>query len=278
MDVREPALPVDPRLPGEPTVLEVGHARRWLARRGAVVWLPTRLLALRLGGRSLGGFGIPAYVVVFAVLWWFNAALLDDLDLPGQAAISVLIFAAFLVVRWRRTQRREQIVESLVGAGEPLPLRVAAKQVGWCYLLSTGLTFVGGAALSAASLLTEPGYPSQHWYPPSVAIWVHTVALAVGAGATALVLGRVLRAPVLAEDPASRFVDGLLRAEDAYRFAPSAVYAVLAMPVFVVDWAVPGWLGWTALAYLITVIALQLLGWVLVRRRYRALPPGYYGR
>ncbi|MDX3190447.1 hypothetical protein PV458_18725 [Streptomyces sp. MN03-5084-2B] len=278
MIAREPALPVDPRLPGEPTVLEVGWARLWLARRGVRVWLPTRLLALRLGARAIGGRGTPPYLVVFAVLWSFGMPFVEEADLPGPAAIAVLLCVAFQVVRWRRMQSREQFAERLTGAGSPLPLRVAAKQVGWWYLVSAAFTFVGGAVLCAAAFLALPGQAVRHWYPPSVAIGMHTVALAVGAGATALVLGRALRAPVLAEDEASRLVDEALRAEDVYRFAPCAVYSVLALPVFVVDWAVPGWLGWSALAYLVTAVALQLLGWADVRYRYRRLPPGCYGR
>ncbi|MET8996226.1 hypothetical protein [Amycolatopsis sp. NPDC004169] len=278
MIVREPALPVDPRLPGEPTVLEVGWTRLWLGKRGVLVWLPTRLLALRVGGRAIGARGTPAYAIVFAALWSFSAPFFKEVDLPGKAASMALLFAAFQVVRWRRTQSREQLAERLTGAGPPLPLRVAAKQVGWWFLSSTAFTFVGGAALCAASFLTQPQFTGKHWYPPSVEIGVHTFALAAGAGATVLVLGRVLRAPVLAEDEASRAVDQVLRAEDVYRFAPCAVYAVLALPVFVVDWAFPGWLGWSALVYLVTAVVLQLLGWAAVRHRYRRLPPGFYGR
>ncbi|MGW3959247.1 hypothetical protein ACWED2_05455 [Amycolatopsis sp. NPDC005003] len=278
MTVREPALPVDPRLPGEPTVLEVGWARLWLGKRGVRVWLPTRLLALRLGARAMGGRGTPSYAIVFAALWSFSAPFFLEADLPGKAAGLALVVTAFQVVRWRRTQSREQLAERLTGAGAPLPLRVAVKQVGWWYLSSTALTFGGGAALCAASFLSRPHFTWKHWYPPSVEIGVHTFALAVGAGATALVLGRALRAPVLAEDEASRAVDQVLRAEDVYRFAPCAGYAVLALPVFVVDWAAPGPLGWSALAYLVTAVVLQLLGWAVVRHRYRRLPPGFYGR
>ncbi|MDS0137585.1 MULTISPECIES: hypothetical protein [unclassified Amycolatopsis] len=278
MIVREPALPVDPRLPGEPTVLEVGWARLWLGKRGVRVWLPTRLLALRLGGRAIGARGTPTYAIVFAVLWALSGPFFHEVDLPGRAAGMALLFAAFQVVRWRRTQSREQLAERLTGGGAPLPLRVAAKQVGWWYLSSTAVTFVGGAALCAASFLTRPQFTWKHWYSPAAEIGAHTLALAVGAAATALVLGRALRAPVLAEDEASRAVDQVLRAEDVYRFAPCAGYAVLAVPVFVVDWAIPGWLGWSALAYLVTAVVLQLLGWAVVRHRYRRLPPGFYGR
>jgi len=276
--VREPALPVDPRLPGEPTLLEVGSTRVWLGRRGVQVWLPTRLLALRIGARRYAVPERPEYVVAAALLTFMLPFLTSRLDLPGQATAIVLIFTVFQVVRWRRVQRREQLAERLTGTGGPLPFRAAAKQVGWCYLSSVALTFVGGAALCAASFLTGPQFTWKHWYPPSAAIGVHTFALAAGAGVTALVLARALRAPVLAEDEASRLVDEVLRAEDPYRYAPSALYAALAVPVFVVDWATPGWLGWSALAYLVTVVVLQLIGWLLVRRRYRWLPPGFYGR
>ncbi|MFI5591497.1 hypothetical protein ACIA5G_41050 [Amycolatopsis sp. NPDC051758] len=276
--MREPALPVDPRLPDEPTVLEVGRARVWLAKRGVMVWLPTRLLALRLGGRALGGQGIPAFAIVIAFAWWFSWSMLDTAELPGSIAVEVVLFTVFQVLHWRRAQRREQVAERLAGTGEPLPFRVAAKQVGWWYLGSTAITFLGGAVLCAATFLTMPQFTWKHWYPPFVEIGLHTLALALGAGATALVLGRALRAPVIAEDETSRWVDELLRAGDPYRFAPSAVYAVLAMPVFVVDWATPGWLGWSALAYLVVVVVLQVTGWLITRHRYRRPPPGYYGR
>ncbi len=274
--MREPALPVDPRLPGEPTVLEVGRTRLWLARRGVRVWLPTRLLALRIGGRANGGRGTPPYAIVFWVLWSSTGVLFKAADLPGQAAVLAVLVAVFQVLRWRAAQHRDQLAERLTGAGAPPPLRSAVRRVGWWYLISTAVTFAGGATLCAAAFLTEPRFTWKHWYPPAVAVGVHTCALAVGAGATAFVLGRVLRAPVIAEDRTSQWVDGLLRAEDAYRFASSAVYALLAMPIFVVDWAAPGPLGWSALAYLVTVAGMQLTGWLLVRRH--RLPPGFYGR
>ncbi|WP_410641345.1 hypothetical protein [Amycolatopsis sp. lyj-346] len=278
MIVHEPALPVDPRLPGEPTVLEVGRTQLWLGRRGVRVRLPTRLLALRIGGRAIGWRGIAGYAIVIAVLWFSAGALFKAVDLPGQTAVYPVLFAVFQVLRWRVAQRREQLAERLTGADAPPPLRSAVRQVGWWYLVSTAVTFVGGAVLCAAALLTEPRSTGNHWYSPSVAIGVHTCALAVGAGATALVLGRVLRAPVIAEDETSRLVDEVLRAEDPYRFASSVVYAVLALPIFVVDWEVPGPLEWIGLAYLVVVTTTQLIGWLLARRRYRRLPPGFYGR
>src|SRR4051812_13838085 len=105
--VREPALPVDPRLPGEPTGLEVGRTRAWLGRRGVMVWPPTRLLALRIGGRGIGGRELPAYAAVLAGLWWSTGVLFSAVELPGRTAVPAIIFAVFQTMRWRRAQSRE---------------------------------------------------------------------------------------------------------------------------------------------------------------------------
>ncbi|MEU5264133.1 hypothetical protein [Amycolatopsis sp. NPDC021455] len=277
MDVREPALPVDPRLPGEPSLLEVGRTRAWLARRGVSVWLPTRLLALRVGGRGVKTRGTPGYLIGAVCSWLLGGVVFQLADLPGKTAFLAVLIAVFQALRWRAAQRREHLAEQLTGAGAPPPFLLAVEQAGW-YLASAAVTFGGGAVLCAASFLTEPRFTWKHWYPPSVVIGLHTFALAVGAGVTTLVLAGVLRGPVIAEDEASRRVDEVLRAEDPYRFAPCGVYAFLAMPVFVVDWATPGFLGWSALAYLLLVAALQLTGWFVTRHRYRRLPPGCYGR
>ncbi|WP_103355594.1 hypothetical protein [Amycolatopsis sp. CA-128772] len=247
--MREPALPVDPGLPGEPTLPDVGRTQAWLARRGVAVWLPARLLALRIGARGFATRGAPRYLIVVACLWWFGGVLFHAVELPGRAAVTALLVALYLVLRLRRVQAADEVAERLAGTGRPPAPGVAAKQIGWWYLVSAAVTFAGGA-----------------------------FAPAVGAGAAALVLARAFRAPVIAEDEASRQADEVLRAEDVHRFAPCAVYAFLAMPVFVVDWAVPGALGWWALAYLVAVAGMQLTGWLLLRRRYRRLPPGYYGR
>ncbi|WP_086845532.1 hypothetical protein [Amycolatopsis kentuckyensis] len=278
MIVREPALPVDPRLPGEPTLLEVGSTRVWLGRRGVVVWLPTRLLALRIGARRYGVPQRPEQAVLIAVLAAFFSVFVSDLDLPGRAAGLAVLFAAVHSARWWQMQRRERLAERLVVAGTPPPLSVAARQVGWWYLSAVAVTFVGGAVLSAATFLVAPRFTSGHWYPLWVDITLSTAALAAGAGATALVVGKALRAPVIAEDETSRLVDGILRAEDVHRYASCAVYAVFAVPVLMMDWQPSALLEWAAWAYVALAVALQLTGWLLLRRRYRRLPPGFYGR
>ncbi len=277
MIVREPALPVDPRLPGEPTVLEVGCARLWLGKRGVRVWLPTRLLALRIGARGFGLPTKPEAAVVAAVVMAFFSAFTSGMDLPGRGAALAVLFAVVQLLRWWRMQRRERLAERLVPPGPPLPLRVAARQVGWWYLSAVAVTFVGGAVLCAATFLAAPRFGEQ-WYPPSVDIALSTIALAVGAGATALVLGKALRSPVIAEDETSRLIDEALRAEDVHRYALCAYYAVFAVPVLWLAWEPPALLEGAAWTYLVLVVALELAGLLLLRQRYRRLPPGFYGR
>lgn len=258
MDVREPALPVDPRLPGEPTFAEVGATRAWLARRGVRVWLPTRLLALRLGSREWAARTMPWFVVVYGGM---TAASSAFREVPGRFGVLFVVAAILQVVRSREIHRREELAERLASTDTPPALREAARQVGGLYLAATAITFIGGAALCAAAIVVAPSFDA----------FAQTFALAAGAGATAAIVGRILRAPVIAEDPASLAVDGLLRAQDAYRYAPSALFGLVAMPL-----SVPGPLEWFALAYLVVVLGLQLTGWLVTRRR--KLPPGFYGR
>jgi hypothetical protein len=269
---------VDPRLPGEPTMLEVGSTRLWLGRRGVRVWLPTRLLALRIGARGFGVPERPEPAVLVAVLVFFGSAFAAEVDLPGRGAGLAVLFAVVQVLRWRRMQSRERLAERLTGAGTPPSLRAAAEQVGWWYLSAVAVTFAGGAVLCAASFLSEPPSSGGHWYSWPAETGLYTFALAVGAAATALVLGKVLRSPVIAEDAASRLIDGALRGEDVHRYASCTGYALFTAPVLTVGWEQPGLLQWVAGAYVAVVAGMQLTGWLLLRRRYRRLPPGFYGR
>ncbi|WP_284749022.1 hypothetical protein [Amycolatopsis sp. RTGN1] len=262
MDVREPALPVDPWLPGEPTLAEVAAARGWLARRGVRVWLPTRLLSLRVGSREWAARTLPWYVG-FGVA---TAASNAFRQVPGRFGLIFVVFAVWVVVRSREIRRRDEVAERWAGTGPPPALLEAARQVGWWYLATTAITFGGGAALCAITIVVAPSFD----------VFAQTFALAAGAGSTAAVLGRILRAPVVAEDLTSLAVDGLLRAQDAYRYASSARFAFVAMPVTVLDEFTPGWLSWLALAYLVVAIGTEVTGLLVTRRR--KLPPGFYGR
>jgi hypothetical protein len=263
VDVHQPALPVDPRLPGEPTLAEVAATRAWLARRGVRVWLPTRLLSLRVGSREWAARTVPWYVVGFGAA---TAASNSFQEVPGRFGLVFAVLAVLAVFRSREIHRREEAAERWVGAGSPPALRDAARQVGGWYLAATAITFAGGAALCAITIVVAPSFD----------VFAQTFALAVGAGSTAAILGRILRAPVIAEDATSLAVDGLLRAQDAYRYAASAMFAFVAIPVTILNEFSPGWLGWLALAYLVVAIGAQLTGWLVTR--HRKLPPGFYGR
>lgn len=267
--VRQPALPVDPRQPGEPSFAEVTAARLWLARRGAVVGLPTRLIALRVGSRERVKRPTLIAVLIACFVFWPGIHAPRQLELLRPLLFGVVL-AALLVLRWRQVQSRDELAEHLAdsGAGTPPPWGAAARQVGWCYLAATAITFGGGAVLCAVQFLAEPVAPLD--------AGARTLGLAAGAGATALVLGRVLRAPVIAEDTASRAVDGVLRAQDACRFAPSALYFVAVWPAGM-DLSHLGAQGWFALSYLVLAAGTQLAGWLSFRRWFRRLPAGYYG-
>lgn len=70
--------------------------------------------------------------------------------------------------------------------------------------------------------------------------------------------------------------DALLRFQDAYRYAPSAVFALTALPATMAVGRLPGWLEWTAVAYAVVALGTQLTGCLVTRRR--ELPPGFYGQ
>jgi hypothetical protein len=100
--------------------------------------------------------------------------------------------------------------------------------------------------------------------------------LALGAVCFAVVLTGILRAPALAEDEGSLAVDYALRIEDAYIAMP----AIFAMPVLV-DLVTtnrqPHEFTMWLVVYVALAVGTQLIGWVVHWRRYRTLPPGYYG-
>lgn len=260
MDVREPALPVGPWQPGEPTLGEVAAARAWLARRGVRVWLPTRLLSLRLGSREWAARTVSPWFVAGYFIVLITTEFLQEV--PGRSGVLFVVLAVVLAVRSREIRRRESVAEHWAGTGAPPPLRAAVRQLGGWYLAATAITFIGGAALCAATIVLAPGFDA----------FAQTAALAVGAGATVAIAGRILRAPVIAEDAASRAVDALLRAQDTYRYAPSAVFALAT----VTGGRLPGWLQWIAVAFAVVALGTQLTGWLVTRRR--KLPPGFYGR
>jgi hypothetical protein len=101
---RTPELPVDPRLPGEPTVSEVAKTQDWLAKRGVRVSRPTRLLAIRIGARRsarAGGLKLP---FAFIVLGFFGAIAYQCLQyLPHVRGVEMTEskFVYFLLISAR---------------------------------------------------------------------------------------------------------------------------------------------------------------------------------
>lgn len=258
-----PSLPVDPRIPGHPTAPEVDAARTWLYRRGVVVQLPTRLLAVRAGARHVQL--LPNVLVVFLLAYgtWTGSTFAGETVFGGYRGLVIAAaYAVWTLVRWQGVRSRDVLAGYLMEPGGPLPPRMVAAQLGGWYLASLVITFGGGAALYGTLLATRPASPAGP-----------VLALAVGLVPAGLVLGHIFGARVLAEDEPSAVVDRLLRAQDAHLFAMPAPYAVFAGLTGVTGWT-GGWLLYQA-AYVVLAAGTQLVGWLLERRR--TLPPGWYG-
>ncbi len=248
--------------PATPTVAEANLTRTWLTNRGITVDWPTRLLAVRIGSREQARRSYQFYGVLLGFAW--AVAVVPHFPVPLKFLLVGAVFTGYPALQWRRVRSREHVAARLAPGGARPSWRVAAGQVGWWYLVSVATTFGGGAVLCAARFLSSPA---------AGACWA--VALAIGAFGAALVLGPALRAPVIAEDETSLAVDGILRAQDAAVFAPSAVLVVLAWIDWSVTWpAAPPWFP-VRVGYIVLAIAT----WAVARfgARYRRLPPGTYG-
>ncbi|MEV4057530.1 hypothetical protein AB0J55_40540 [Amycolatopsis sp. NPDC049688] len=248
--------------PDQPTVAEVNLTRAWLARRGIEVEWPARLLAVRVGSREQAQRANTAYGIFVGLVW--AVVVLPPVPVPPKFVLVSLVFTVHPLLQWRRVRARERLAARLAPPGARLPWRVAAAQVGWWYLTSALVTYGGGVVLCAARFATSP---------PAAAGWA--VALAIGAAGTVLVLGPVLRDPVIAEDAASLGVDAALRAYDAVVFAPAAALTLLAWIDLDATWpAMPPWFP-VRVAYVLLAIGPLLAE--RLSRRYRSLPPGAYG-
>ncbi|WP_103355595.1 hypothetical protein [Amycolatopsis sp. CA-128772] len=246
----------------QPTVAEVTLTRTWLARRGIKVQWPTRLLALRVGSREQAQRTNAVYGIFVGLVW--AVIVLPPVPVPAKFVLVSVVFTGHPMLQWRRVRARERLAARLAPPGPRLPWRVAAAQVGWWNVTSVLITYGGGVVLCAARFATSP---------PAAAGWA--VALALGAAGTVLVLGPVLRNPVIAEDEASLAVDAALRAYDALVFAPAAVLTLLAWIDLDATWpAMPPWFP-VRVAYIVLAVGTLLAG--RFSRRYRTLPPGTYG-
>ncbi|MBE1500900.1 hypothetical protein H4696_008000 [Amycolatopsis lexingtonensis] len=240
------------------TLAERQAARTWLARHGVEVAEPTPLLAVRAGARVRATRSYPAYSVLSVVIWF--VAVLPPVPVLARFLAFAAFTAAFPLLQWRRVRAADRAAARLVAAGARPSFRVAAGQVGRWYLASVVTTFGGGAVL-CATLAANP----VSW----------AAALVVGGAGVALVLGRVLRAPVIAEDAASRAVDAALRTYDSREFAAPFVFTFLAWLDLATDWPSPPTRIVPVAAYVVLVLVVHIRAAHEVRGR--RLPPGHYG-
>ena len=239
------------------TLAERQGARAWLARHGVAVDEPTPLLAVRVGARVLATRSYQAYSVLSSVVW--AVALFPPLPALARFLVFTVLCTAYPLLQWRRVCRADRVAARLVPPAARPSLRVAAGQVGWWYLAVVATTFGGGVVLCAAFAANPAGWAA---------------ALVIGAASVAPVLGRALRAPVIAEDEASRAVDAALRTHDAQAFAVPFVFTFLAW----IDLSASrSWSSaqWFAIGYFVLVTAV-MVGAAKEGRRAR-LPRGHYG-
>jgi hypothetical protein len=258
------------------TEAEVKAARKWLAKRGVEVSEPTTLLALRLGAR--GGARPPGYwawavvLVVGATIVGFVAGFLPlvlglhSADLPQGRSFFVL-YVMLLLSIWlpvRGADRRAAAHLAGRGIDRPRPAWRASLS-GW-NVASMVITFGGGAVLAVVMAVTT-----------SKPIWALSwlVLLALGAVVVAVILGSVLRRPVIAEDEGSLAVDSLLRSDDQYLAFP-ALFAYPAIFDPLVSGGQPREFTPWLVGYFALAVVTQGIG-LYTQYRRRKLPAGDYG-
>ncbi|WP_206797784.1 hypothetical protein [Amycolatopsis sp. MtRt-6] len=240
------------------TLAERQGARAWLARRGVEVAEPTPLLAVRAGARELASRSYPAYIVLSPVVWM--AALLPPVPVLARFLVFAVVCAAFPLLQWHRVRRADRAAARLVPPGARPSFREVAGQVGWWYFAAVATTFGGGVVLCAVFAAHPAGWAA---------------ALVIGAASVTSVLGRVLRAPVIAEDDASLAVDAALRAHDARAFAVPFAFLLLAWIDLSTSWPWPPARFVPAIGYFVLVAAVHVGAAREARRS--SLPPGRYG-
>jgi hypothetical protein len=263
-----PELPVDPRPQGEPSAAEVAAAEAWLAKRGVRVSPPTRLIALRVGRRwrirqEMVVWGIAGALV--AAVCSFAYRFVPGIDLPtiGYLYFYLILTGLPLLLAMRRGERPVRWAARPAGSSK-------LKLLGGWYLTSVAITFLGGAVLGVLMYLDSSNPPDRNY----VRGWLGLLAL--GFLSVAVVVISVVRGPELAEDDASLAVDDALRTAEAYLIVP-ALFAVLVPVDFMFDDRQPPGFAIWLVAYAVLAFGTQSAGFVAHRRRYRSLPPGYYG-
>ena len=250
-----------------PTERELQAARAWLRKQGVWVSMPTRLLALRIGARYRPErleLAVPVFVGVFFVsaLGFLSVVTLLKGTHTGSGPLYTALIAGTSAA-WFTVRRRERAIFDRLAAAPAPSLRQLDFAGPW-YLGAAVVTFLGGAGLCAAMLATSPSYALS---------WLSL--LVISAIAFAAILNGVLRAPVIAEDDASRAIDDVWRRQDLYTAAP----ALFVLPVLadLFEHRLPYGFTVPVIAYATAALGLQAVGALTHRRMNRALPPGNYG-
>ncbi len=246
-----------------PTEREIQSARAWLRKQGVWVSTPTRLLAFRIGARyrpertDLAGLVFAGVFFGSTIGFLLVASLLEGKH-TGSGPLYVGCIAGTCAA-WFAARRRERALSDRMAAP---PSRRPLAFAGPWYLGAAAVTFLGGAGLCAAMLATSASYALS---------WLSLLAIS-GVVFGTIVTG-VLRAPIIAEDEASRAVDDAWRRQDLY----TAVPVLFALPVLVdvFEHRLPGGFTVPVIAYAVAAAGLQAAGAVVHRRR--TLPPGDYG-
>ena len=251
---------------GGPTEREIVAARAWLRKRGIWVEMPTRLLAIRIGARyrperlELPGLVFGGVFFASALGFMLVATLLKG-KLTGSGPFYTAVVASTFSV-WFTARRRERAIFDRLdvspAAGRPLVF------AGPWFLAAAAVTFIGGAGLCAAMLATSAPY-ALSWFS----------LLVISAVTFGTVVTSVLRAPVIAEDEASRAVDDAWRRQDLYAAFPVGFVLPVLTDLFVDR--VPRGFTVPLIAYAVVATGLQVVGALVQRREHRGLPPGHYG-
>jgi hypothetical protein len=239
---------------------------RWLAKRGRPVAAPTPYLDALLATRNAfsGGvrwlFPLAMGAAVVAALGYYS---LFGHGMTYSYSVYFFCFAIQLTV-WLGIRSRQR---QLAKATRPWPGAVRepwTRSLGGWFIASTVLAYGGGVALALSIGFTTPA----RTYALS---WL--VLLGLSALAAATVLAGFLRAPVLAEDPASLAVYRAVLAENIHGAAPALV-AVPPILDLVIESHLPvGYRPWLA-GYAALVVVTEVVAYV---RHRRPLPPGHYG-
>jgi hypothetical protein len=250
------------------TEREIQSARAWLGKHGIWVSMPTRLLALRIGARyrperlELAGLVFGGVFLASAFGFMLVAALLK-----GKLTASGPIYTASIAsacTAWFTARRRERAIFDRLGAAPAASPRRPLAFAGPWFLGTAAVTFLGGAGLCVAMLATSAPYALS---------WLSL--LVISAVAFGTIVTGVLRAPVIAEDEASRFVDDVWRRQDLYTATPLLFGPPVLVDLF--EDRLPRGFTVPAIAYVVVVFVLQVIDLLANRRAHRGFPPGNYG-